>query len=94
VVDGILLDVYTVGSNINLYDAVHMNPVKLIEYPRYYGVVLSGHLANIAQELADNARARENEILGLLNDFKQTVPVSTNLPFQGEKGEFINSFII
>ena len=76
--DGILLDAYTVGSNKNLYDAVHMNPVKLIQYPRYYGVALSGHLANIAQELTDNARARENEILVMLDEFKEVVPVCTS----------------
>ena len=75
VVDGILLDAYTVSSNMHLYDHDNFNPVKLIKYPRYYGVVLSGDLANIARELGDNARAKENEILAALDTFKDTVPV-------------------
>ena len=40
---------------------------------------LAGHLllaaGNIARELGDNARAKENEILAALDSFKDTVPV-------------------
>ena len=79
IVDGVLLDAYTVSSNIRLYDYENFNPVKLIKYPRYYGVVLSGDLANIARELGDNARAKENEILAALDSYKNIVPVCYNV---------------
>ena len=65
-VDGVLLDAYTASSMRQAIDRSEAHPVKLVEYPRYYGVVLSGQLAYVSKSLEDNIRFFQQDVIELI----------------------------
>lgn len=69
-VDGILLDSYVASDYAQQISEKELDPVELVHYPRYYGAVLSGQLANIANLLHDNLKAEESRILKRLDKKK------------------------
>lgn len=66
--DGILLETSVAASKRQLILQNNLDPINLIKYPRHMGAVLSGPLANIANVLADNMKAKEAEIIKLFNE--------------------------
>ena len=65
-VDGVLLDAYVASSIRESIDRSGADPVKLVDYPRYYGVVLSGNLAHIGKSFEDNIRSYDKEIMKMI----------------------------
>jgi len=65
-VDGVLIDAYSASTFRKTIEIANLQPVKLVEHPRYYGVVLSGPLKNIANEMKDNLKLIENEFTELI----------------------------
>ncbi|XP_066930169.1 uncharacterized protein [Clytia hemisphaerica] len=65
-VHGVLMDAYTASSMRNAIDLSGAHPVKLVEYPRYYGVVLSGHLKYIAHSMEASIHFHEKDIVEMI----------------------------
>ena len=74
-VDSILLDAYSASSIRKNIDIEEIHPVKLVEYPRFYGVVLSGQTKFITKTLQDNVRLIENDILRMIATNTQKMKV-------------------
>ena len=75
--DGVLLDAYVASSIRESIDRSGADPVKLVDYPRYYGVVLSGNLAHIGKSFEDNLRSYDEDIMKFIekNTNKIKVPI-------------------
>ena len=75
--DGVLLDAYVASSIRESIDPSGADPVKLVDYPRYYGVVLSGNLAHIGKSFEDNLRSYDEDIMKFIekNTNKIKVPI-------------------
>ncbi|XP_057305531.1 uncharacterized protein LOC130642791 [Hydractinia symbiolongicarpus] len=65
-VDGILLDAYTSGSYKSFLKQAGVQETSLVEFPRTYGVVLSGGLARVNEEVRDYVASNEDKILKVL----------------------------
>ncbi|XP_057300557.1 uncharacterized protein LOC130633755 isoform X2 [Hydractinia symbiolongicarpus] len=74
---GILIDAYTAGSNRDILDDPLLHVANLIKYPRSFGVVLSGGLANVDQEVLDYVKTNEGNILEVLEMFTQKLKPQT-----------------
>ena len=75
-IDGALVDAYAASTFRKTIEIANLQPVKLVKYPRYYGVVLSGPLTMIANEMKDNLKLIENEITGLVASNTKRLMVS------------------
>lgn len=75
---GILIDAYTAGSNRDILDDPLLHVASLIEYPRSFGIVLSGGLANVDKEVLDYVKTNEGNILEVLERFTQKLKVFTH----------------
>ena len=60
------MDAYTASSMRDAIDLSGAHPVKLVEYPRYYGVVLSGNLKYISHSMEQNIHFFENDIVEMI----------------------------
>lgn len=76
-VDGVLIDAYTAGSSGTLFVQPGIRAVKVLRYPRSYGLVLSGRMVNLAEEARVYLASHQNEILKLveLNTQKMKVKI-------------------
>ena len=77
-VDGVLMDAYTASSIRQSIDRSEADPVKLVDYPRYYGVVLSGNLAHIGKSFEDNIRSHNEDIMQLIEQNTDKIKVLMN----------------
>ena len=80
-VDGVLMDAYTASSIRQSIDRSGADPVKLVDYPRYYGVVLSGNLAHIGKSLEDNIRSQDEDIMKIIEQNTNKIKVFTFVLF-------------
>ena len=65
-VDGILIDAYKAGENKSVLATDAIRPVKLVEYPRYYGFVFSGPLATSSSVFVDFLTAKSEDVVKIL----------------------------
>ena len=76
-VDGVLMDAYTASSIRQSIDRSEADPVKFVDYPRYYGVVLSGNLAHIGKSFEDNIRSHNEDIMKIIEQNTDKMKVFT-----------------
>ena len=76
-VDGILIDAYTAGSERTLFDHPQIRASQILKYPRSYGIVMSGQLANVANEARDYISANQQMILDIID--KKTNKMEVNI---------------
>lgn len=74
-VEGILVDAYTAGHYKDELDDPAFIAASLIEYPRTFGVVLSGSLANVEKNVADYVESNQARILDILENFTEKMEV-------------------
>ena len=74
-VSAILIDAYTAGENKDVLSNPLLLPVKLIEYPRWFGAVVTGALANVESELNDYVSTNQGKILQVLEKFTEKMEV-------------------
>ncbi|XP_057300554.1 uncharacterized protein LOC130633709 isoform X2 [Hydractinia symbiolongicarpus] len=70
-VEGILVDAYTAGYYKDELNDPAFIAASLIEYPRTFGVVLSGSLANVKKNVADYVNSNQGRILDILENFTE-----------------------
>lgn len=80
-VDGILLDAYTSGSYKSFLKQAGVLEKSLVEFPRTYGVVLSGGLARVNEEVCDYVFSNEDKILNVLEMYTTKLNVSSLLVY-------------
>ena len=74
-VEGVLIDAYTAGSSGSLFVKPGIRAVEVLRYPRSYGLVLSGRMANLADEARVYLASNQNEILKLVESNTQKMKV-------------------
>ena len=78
-VSGILIDAYTAGAEKDILNDPLLHPVAIINYPRWFGLVVSGTLANVEYELNDYVLSHQGEILRILERLTDKMEVSFNV---------------
>ena len=74
-VEGVLIDAYTAGSSGSLFVKPGIRAVEVLRYPRSYGLVLSGRMANLADEARVYLASNQNKILKLVESNTQKMKV-------------------
>ena len=77
--EGVLVDAYTAGSSGSLFVQPGTRAVDVLHYPRSYGFVLSGRMANLAEEARVYLASNQNEILKLVESNTERMKVNKNI---------------
>lgn len=74
-VEGVLIDAYTAGSSGSLFVQPGIRAVEVLPYPRSYGLVLSGRMANLVEEARVYLASNQNDIIELVESNTQKMKV-------------------
>ncbi|XP_057300635.1 uncharacterized protein LOC130634855 isoform X2 [Hydractinia symbiolongicarpus] len=96
-VSGILLDVYTAASNKDILNNEEYRAVNLLKFPRTYGVVFSGTLANVERLAVDYVAAHQTEILAVVDDFTENIVLQKKIKEKSifdPRSKFLHRFLL
>lgn len=69
------MDAYTAGAAKDVFDHPQLRAQELLKYPRTYGFVLSGDLADVSEEFKDYISVNEEYILSILTNTTEPMQV-------------------
>lgn len=79
-VDGLLVDAYWVGKNMELFSKPGMMISKIFEHEKWYGVILNGPITSAQDALRDTVMNNELQITLMFDRYKTNIKVPKIIP--------------